>query len=189
MSQSHVLTCRTFRVNLRLPNFLVELAYRPYHACVSHAHNLDVNSSALNQREYRTFDVIKSIAIECVRAQQGVHNVSTILGTMMDSRNSKTIEQRRPTQGADWVMIVSVTQVLFLTQTRLYQLVNHLKLTMKVAVNPPPQKKKQKNPIKNNRDHKRVSLHLLYKFVGSSLNRWWVMAWTSSKWGKFGFSS
>ena len=27
------------------------------------------------------------------------------------------------------------------------------------------------------------------RFDGSSLNMWWVMAWTSSKWGKFGFSS
>ena len=67
--------------------WFVELAYR---ACVSH-----VNSSAVNQREYRTFDVIKSIAIGCVWAQQGVHKVSTILGAVMDSRNSKAIEQRR----------------------------------------------------------------------------------------------
>ena len=37
----------------------LELAYR-------------ANSSAVNLREYRTFDVIKSITIECVRAQQGV---------------------------------------------------------------------------------------------------------------------
>ena len=66
----------------------VELAYR---ACVSHARNPDVNISIVNQREYRTFDVIKSIAIECVRAQQGVHKISTILGAVMDSRNSKTI--------------------------------------------------------------------------------------------------
>ena len=42
----------------------------------------------------RTFDVINSIAIECVRAQQGVYKVSTILGVVMNSRNSKTIEQR-----------------------------------------------------------------------------------------------
>ena len=76
--------CRTF--------WFVELAYR---ACVSHARNLDVNSSAVNQREYRIFDVIKSIAIECVRAQQVVHKVSTILGAVMDSRYSKTIEQWR----------------------------------------------------------------------------------------------
>ena len=61
--------------------------------------NPDVNSSVVNQREYQTFDVIKSIAIECVRAQQGVHKVSTILGALMDSRNSKTIEQRRPDSG------------------------------------------------------------------------------------------
>ena len=49
--------------------WLVGLAYR---ACVTDARNPDVNSSAVNLREYRTFDVIKSIAIECVRAQQGV---------------------------------------------------------------------------------------------------------------------
>ena len=58
-----------------------------------------VNSSAVNQREYRTFDVIKSIAIECVRAQPGVHKVSTILGAVMDSHNSKTIVQRRSDSG------------------------------------------------------------------------------------------
>ena len=44
--------------------------------------------------QYRTFDVIKSIALECVLAQQAVHR-SKILGDVMDSRNSKTIEQRR----------------------------------------------------------------------------------------------
>ena len=71
--------------------WFVELAYR---ACVSHARNPDVNSSAVNQRECRTFDVIKSIAIECVRAQQGVHKVSTILGAVMDSWYSETMEQR-----------------------------------------------------------------------------------------------
>ena len=76
--------------------WFVELAYR---ACVSHAHNLDVNSYAVNQREYRTFDVIKSIAIECVPAQQGVYKVSTILSAVMDSLNSKTIEQRRSDSG------------------------------------------------------------------------------------------
>ena len=43
--------------------------------------------------------MIKSIAIECVRAQQGLHKVSTILGAVMDSRNSKTIEQRRSYTG------------------------------------------------------------------------------------------
>ena len=49
--------------------WLVELAYR---ACVTDARNPDVNNSAVNLREYRTFDAIKSIAIECVRAQQVV---------------------------------------------------------------------------------------------------------------------
>ena len=94
-----------------------------------------VNSSAVNQREYRTFDVIKSIAIECVRAQPSVHKVSTILGAVMDSpscSNGPTL------QDADWVTIVSVTQVPILTQTRFYQPVNELNLTMKVAVNRPP---------------------------------------------------
>ena len=57
--------------------------------------------------------------------------------------------------------------------------VNELNLTMKVAVNRP----------QNNRDHKQVGLHFLSKFAGSSLNRWRVMAWASSKLGKFGFSS
>ena len=76
--------------------WFVELAYR---SCVSHARNPYVNSSAVNQREYWTFDVIKSIAIECVRAQPSVHKVSTILGAVMDSRNSKTIVQRRSDSG------------------------------------------------------------------------------------------
>ena len=86
-SQSE-LVCRTV--------WFVDLAYR---ACVSHAHNPDVNNYAVNQREYQTFDVIKSIAIECVRAQQGVHKISTILGAVIDSQNSKTIEQRRSDSG------------------------------------------------------------------------------------------
>ena len=112
--------------------WFVELAYR---ACVSHARNPYVNSSAVNQREYRTFDVIKSIAIECVRAQPSVHKVSTILGAVMDSPSCSD----GPTlQDADWVTIVSVTQVPILTQTRFYQPVNELNLTMKVAVNRPP---------------------------------------------------
>ena len=70
--------------------WFVEWVYR---TCLIDAHNPDVNSSAVIQRQYQTFDVIKSIAIECVPAQQGVE-VSTILGDVMDSRNSKTIEQR-----------------------------------------------------------------------------------------------
>ena len=115
--------------------WFVELAYR---ASVSQARNLDVHSPAVNQREYRTFDVIKSIAIEWVSAQQGVHKVSTILGAVMDSRNSKTIEQRQSESDTDWVTIVSVTQVPILTLTRFYQPVNELNLTMKVAVNRPP---------------------------------------------------
>ena len=66
-----------------LPNFrsgqssveleFVELEYR---VCVTDAHNFDVNSYAVIQRQYRTFYVIKSIAIECVRAQQGVFSTN-----------------------------------------------------------------------------------------------------------------
>ena len=62
-----------------LPNFrsepssvelwVVELAYRP---CFTNARNPDVNSSTVFQRQYRTFDVIKSITIDCVRAQHDV---------------------------------------------------------------------------------------------------------------------
>ena len=96
-----------------------------------------VNSSAVNQREYRTFDVIKSIAIECVRAQPGVHKVSTILGAVMIHRTVKPSCSDGPTQDADCVTIVSVTQVPILTQTRFYQPVNELNLTMKLAVNRP----------------------------------------------------
>ena len=59
------------------PNFLselwfVELACR---ACVTDACNPKINSSAVIQRQYRTFDVIKSIAIECVRSQQDVRGI------------------------------------------------------------------------------------------------------------------
>ena len=45
--------------------------------------------------------MIKSIGIECVRAQLGVrvHKVSIIFGAVMDSRNSKTIVQRRSDSG------------------------------------------------------------------------------------------
>ena len=117
---------------IRRTVWFVELAYR---ACVSHARNPYVNSSAVNQREYRTFDVIKSIAIECVRVQPSVHKVSTILSAVMDSPSCSD----GPTlQDADCVTIVSVTQVPILTQTRFYQPVNELNLTMKVAVNRPP---------------------------------------------------
>ena len=76
--------------------WFVELVYC---ACVSNVRNPYVNSSAVNQREYRTFDVIKSIAIEFMRTQPDVHKVSTILGAVMDSRNSKTIVQRRSDSG------------------------------------------------------------------------------------------
>ena len=117
---------------IRRTVWFVELAYR---ACVSHARNPYVNSSAVNQREYRTFDVIKSIAIECVRVQPSVHKVSTILSAVMDS---PSCSDGLTLQVADWVTIVSVTQVPILTQTRFYQPVNELNLTMKVAVNRPP---------------------------------------------------
>ena len=116
--------------------WFVELAYR---ACVSHVRNPYVNSSAVNQREYWTFDVIKSIAIECVRAQPGGVCIKLVQfsvpwwihGTVKPSCNDG------PTQDADCVTIVSVTQVPILTQTRFYQPVNELNLTMKVAVNRP----------------------------------------------------
>ena len=134
MSRSHDLTCRTLRVNLRLPNCLVcwVSVSRMHQPCAQPVH---INSSAVNQRENRTFDVIKSIAIECVWAQPGVHKVSTILGAVMDS---PSCSDGLTLQDADWVTIVSVTQVPILTQTRFYQLVNELNLTMKVAVNRPP---------------------------------------------------
>ena len=41
----------------------------------------------------------------------------------------------------------------------------------------------------NNRDLHQGILHLWSKFGGSGLNRHWVMVRTSSKWGKFWFSS
>ena len=60
--------------------------------------NPDVNSSAVIQRQYR-LNMIRSIAIECVWAQQGVRGMGTILGDVMDSQNSKAIEQRRSDSG------------------------------------------------------------------------------------------
>ena len=50
--------------------WFVESAYQAY---VIDACNPDVNSYTVIQRQHRTFDVIKSIGTECVRAQQGVH--------------------------------------------------------------------------------------------------------------------
>ena len=40
------------------------------------------------------------------------------------------------------------------------------------------------NP-QNNRDLNQGILHLWSKFLGPSLNGWWVIAWTCSKWSKF----
>ena len=77
--------------------WFVELAYR---ACVTDARNPGVNSSAAIQRQCRNFDVIKSPAFECVREHsRSCVEVSTILGDVMDSRNSKTIEQLRCDSG------------------------------------------------------------------------------------------
>ena len=42
------------------------------------------------------------------------------------------------------------------------------------------------NP-QNNRDRNQGILHLWSKFGGPNSNRWWVIARTSSKWGKFWF--
>ena len=39
-------------------------------------------------------------------------------------------------------------------------------------------------PSKNNRDINQGNLHLWSKFCDPSWNGWWVMVWTSSKWGK-----
>ena len=38
----------------------------------------------------------------------------------------------------------------------------------------------------NEMDLNQVILHLWSKFGGPSLNRWWILVQTSSKWGKFG---
>ena len=42
---------------------------------------------------------------------------------------------------------------------------------------------------KNNRDLNSAKMHFRSKFGDSSLNGWWVMVWTSSKWGKIWLSS
>ena len=155
--------------------WLVELAYR---ACVTDARNPDVNNSAVNLREYRTFDVIKSIAIECVQAQQGMRRRKynflvpwRIHGTVKPSSSDG------PTQGPDWVTIAS------LTQARSWPKLGFInRLTSLIW----PWRSWSIVP-QNNRYHKQVGLHLLSKFDGSSLNMWWVMAWTSSKWGKLAF--
>ena len=82
---------------IRRTVWFVELAYR---ACVSHARNPYVNSSAVNQREYWTFDVIKSIAIECVRVQPSVHKVSKYNS---QCRDGFTIVQRRSDSAGRWL--------------------------------------------------------------------------------------
>ena len=51
---------------------------------------------------------------------------------------------------------------------------NKVKFDLSSLINPP-----------NNRDLNQGILHLWTKFGGPSLNRWWVIARTSSKWGKF----
>ena len=67
--------------------WFVKLAYR---ACVTDACNLDVNNSAVIQKQYRTFDVIKLIATECVLVQQGVcrsnHNSRRCNGFMKQKK-------------------------------------------------------------------------------------------------------
>ena len=60
-----------------------------YCACVTDARSLDVNSSAVIQRQYWTFDVIKPSVCE----QKVCVKVSTILRNIMDSCDSKTIKQ------------------------------------------------------------------------------------------------
>ena len=42
-------------------------------------------------------------------------------------------------------------------------------------------------PTLLNRDLNQSFLHLWCKFGDPSLNGWWFMVWTDSKWGKFGF--
>ena len=54
-----------------------------------------------------------------------------------------------------------------------------IKLNLTCHFNQPP----------NNREPNQIILHLWSKFGGSSLNEWWVIARTSSKWGKFWFWS
>ena len=46
-------------------------------------------------------------------------------------------------------------------------------------------------PIKSkiSRDLDSAKMHFRSKFADSSLNGWWVMVWTSSKWGKIWLSS
>ena len=73
--------CRTF--------WFVELVNR---TCVADARNPDVNSFAVNQRQYRTFDVNKWLQLGVREHSRVCTEVSTILGAVMDSRNSKTIE-------------------------------------------------------------------------------------------------
>ena len=55
-------------------------------------------------------------------------------------------------------------------------LIFKLNLTLEVKVNRP----------QNYLDLNQCILHLWSKFGDPSLNGWWVMVWTSSKWGKVG---
>ena len=77
-------------------HWFVKLAYG---ACFTDLRNPDVNSSAVIKRQYRTFYVIKLIATEYVLTQRGVHGSKYDSRRQMDSRNSKTIEQRHSDLG------------------------------------------------------------------------------------------
>ena len=53
----------------------------------------------------------------------------------------------------------------------------------------PPQETSQPHPpqikLRVSRDLNSAKMHLWTKFGNPNLNRWWVMGWTSSKWGQF----
>ena len=64
------------------------------HAC---ARIPDVNSSAINQRQYRDIELsiwLNWLWLNVCKHYRVCVEVSTILGDVMDSQNSKTIEQR-----------------------------------------------------------------------------------------------
>ena len=82
--------------------------------------------------------------------------------------------------GGYYVFTLDSGQVFILVdELGIMKILTHkLNLILKVKINlPPPPKKK-----KNNRDPNQVVLHLWSKFGDPSLNRWWVIMWTSLIW-------
>ena len=114
--------------------WFVELAYRTR---VTDVRNPDVNSTAVIQDNIELSMWLNRLQFSVCEHSRVCVDVNTLLGDVMDSRNSTTIEQRRSDSG-DRLDDDRVTPVPILTQTRFYKPVNELNLTIKVNVDRPP---------------------------------------------------